>query len=718
MQALADAPSVDMRVTRMLIQHQMCLVASMNTPVQSTDFVIRGHLPESVLATEAAWRKLTPPERRELEDALLVECGPELEAALIAAAVDVSEYLTVCRAEGLEPNLRRLKDQLSSGELNLAEVEDVLEQSLTDLRAARRQRQLAAEIARTVKLADYPESFAAVHRPRRLIAVLGPTNSGKTYDAFKRLASARSGVYLGPLRLLALEAFTRLNEEFGVSASLITGEERRIVQGSRVTASTIEMLDTGKPLEVAVIDEIQMLTDPDRGWAWTQAVVGVDADEVWLLGALSAEPAIRALAQRLGLPLEVRKKERKHPLVVANRALAEHPQQALTRARAGDAFVVFSRRDALNLRDDLLAQQHSVACIYGALSPEVREREARRFACGEADLLVATDAIGMGLNLPIQRVIFTSVQKYDGTERAELPVALLQQIGGRAGRFGHQTAEEGVAVGLTPAEHQVVARLMRVPQEMLPAAGFMVTPGAQYLEQLAQLSGDSRLEVLLTLFTLHCDQGDGFFLPHVPEEQHARAAQLDRLGNLPLRVKHTFSMAPMASNHEDLDQAWRSWARQVNQGKAVRLNFLASDPEQASLEEAETAVRLLAAYRWFGHRMPEVFVDHAAADAVLGPWITAVDEHLKSRRKQGVGGGRKGLPSWYWGAAKPLPAGKGHKAGKVAPADLSAPSPRRQSKPGKGPPATQSTGQQAGKPVSRSPAASSLTRRSRRPKRT
>lgn len=716
MQALADAPPVDMRVTRALIHHQMCLVASMTTPVQSTDLVIRGYLPESVLAPEAQWKKLTPDERNDLAQARLQACAAALETALIAAVVEVSEYLTVCTAEGLEPNLRRLKDQLASGELDLESLEDLLAQSLTDLRAARRQRYLAAEIARTVKLADYPESFAAVHRPRRLIAVLGPTNSGKTYDAFKRLACARSGVYLGPLRLLALEAFTRLNEEFGVSASLITGEERRLVEGSRVTASTIEMLDTGKPIEVAVLDEVQLLTDPDRGWAWTQAVVGVDADEVWLLGALSAEPAIRALAQRLGLPLEVRKKERKHPLTVADRALAEHPQQALIRARPGDAFVVFSRRDALNLRDDLLAHQHSVACIYGALSPEVREREARRFASGEADLLVCTDAVGMGLNLPIQRVIFTSVQKYDGTDRSELPVALLQQIGGRAGRYGHQTAEEGVVVGLTPSEHQVVVRLMRAKQEMLPTSGFMVTPGAQYLEQLAQLSGDSRLAVLLSLFTLHCDQGDRFFQPHVPEEQQARAVQLDRLGNLPLRVKHIFSMAPMAANHEDLDHAWYSWARQVNQGKTVRLNFLAPDPEKASLEEAETTVRILAAYRWFGHRMPEVFVDHAAADAVLGPWISAVDEHLKSRRKQGVGGGRKGLPSWYWGSATPL-AGKGHKA--VEAAQDAAPKSRRRSKPSKGAPAGKSARQPAGKPgAKRSLEAPSSARRPRRPKRT
>jgi ATP-dependent RNA helicase SUPV3L1/SUV3 len=647
MDALVSPLKNHLRVTRSPLGNGMWLVAGTETSLVSGDFKVRGYIEESLLATQAHWKKLSVEARDQLEADRLATCSEALEAALMAAVVEISEFVTTCAAEGLQPDLRRLRDEWSSGELNLVTVEAALDQTLTDLRADRHHRDLADQIARNVKLSDYPDTFPAAFRKRKLIAVLGPTNSGKTYDAFKRLATARAGAYLGPLRLLALEAFTRLNDEFGVVSSLITGEERRIVPGSRVTASTIEMLDTNRHLEVAVIDEIQMLTDPDRGWAWTQAVVGANADEVWLLGALSAEPAIRALAARLNLPLEIRKKERKHPLVVAEQSLAPHPNNALRMAKPGDAFIVFSRRDALNLRDDLLALKMSVACIYGALSPEVRESEARRFASGDADILVATDAIGMGLNLPIQRVVFTSVTKYDGTERGVLPVPLLQQIGGRAGRYGH-TGEEGVVVGLTPAEHSVVTKLMGVKQENLPTTGFLVTPGSAYLEQLAAMSGDNRLEALLSLFMLHCDRGDKFFVPHVPEEQLSRSAQLDRLVNLPLLLKHTFSMAPMPSNHEDIDQVWRTWARMANLGKPIRLNFLLGEPGDASLKEAETTVRLLAAYRWFGYRLPEIFVDYDDAEAVLEPWTSVVDEHLRSRRKQGVGGGRKGMPSWYW----------------------------------------------------------------------
>ena len=637
-----------LRVTRVHSDNKMWLAAEMDASLFSDHFKVKGYVEESYLATAVQWQRLSAGERNKLVDITLSTCGVRLEFALAAATAELSEFLTLCAAEGLDVKQRELRGQLASGTMNLAMIDELLAQLHCDMRSSKRQVDLATQISKNLRLADYPDTFLAASKQRQLIAVLGPTNSGKTYDAFKRLESAKSGAYLGPLRLLALEAYTRLNEEFGVKTSLVTGEERRIIPGSSVTASTVEMLDATRELEVAVIDEIQMLMDKDRGWAWTQAVVGANASEIWLLGSPSAEPAIRALAEKLRLPLEVRYKERKCPLVIGDQPLAQNPNAALKMSQPGDAFIVFSRRDALNLRDDLLGMQKSVACIYGALSPEVREREATRFASGEADILVATDAIGMGLNLPIKRVVFTSVQKYDGESRKVLTVPLLQQIGGRAGRYGQAASEAGVVLGLTAAEHAVVARSMKLKQAPLPVDGFLVTPGITYLEQLADMAGDHRLEVLLSLFMTHCDRGDRFYVPHVPEEQLSRAAQLDRMANLSLPLKHVFSMAPMPSSNEDVDYAWRTWARLANGARPIQLNFLPDDTESAPLEEAENTVRLLSAYRWFGYRLPELFVDYEQAEALLGDWVAVVDEHLRSRRCQGVGGGRKGLPSWYW----------------------------------------------------------------------
>lgn len=647
MDALVVCPATEIRFTRTVYSNKMWLMAGIEMATPAGCLSLRGFIDDSCLGPQSHWRQLSPEERDTAEQTLLAAVRDKLDIAVTTAAAEVHRFLQACYAENIQPKLHKLKDQWASGTMNLAGVGPALRQSLEDMRANKRHRDLASDIAKNIKLSDYPDIFPARQKPRKLIAVLGPTNSGKTYDAFKRLATAKSGIYLGPLRLLALEAFTRLNEEFGVTASLITGEERRLVEGSRVTASTIEMLDPTKEVEVAVIDEIQMLADPDRGWAWTQAVVGANASELWLLGALSAEPAIKALAQRLGLPLEIHKKQRKHPLVVAEKALAAHPMTALRQTKAGDALVVFSRRDALNLRDDLLALKKSVACIYGALSPEVREREAKRFASGEADILVATDAIGMGLNLPIQRVVFTAVQKFDGEEFGDLQVPLAQQIGGRAGRYGHQT-EEGVVVGLTAIEHAKVEELMAAKQLPLPTRGFQITATSAYLETVAALSGDNRLEALLSLFMQHADSGDGFFTLKIPEEQLARAAELDKLENLPLAVKHIFSMAPIPSREPAMAEVWSSWAKQANQGKPITIDFMPTTPERASLGEAETVVRLLAAYRWFGYRLPELFVEYSCAEQLLAPWIAAVDDHLRSRRKQGMGGGRPGVPSWYW----------------------------------------------------------------------
>ena len=202
--------------------------------------------------------------------------------------------------------------------------------------------------------------------------------------------------------------------------------------------------------------------------------------------------------------------------------------------------------------------------------------------------------------------------------------------------------------GLTPNEHRLVVAHMKATQRPVESSGFQITAGAAYLEQIAGMSGDNRLEALLSLFLLHADCGDGFFTPHVPEEQLARAAQLDRLKKLSLPLKHVFSMAPMAAQNETIDGTWRSWAYAANQGKRIRLDFLPRSAKNASLEDAETTVRLLAAYRWFGYRLPELFVDYALADEQLAPWISAVDGHLRSRFKQGAGGGRAGVPSWYW----------------------------------------------------------------------
>jgi len=245
---------------------------------------------------------------------------------------------------------------------------------------------------------------------------LGPTNSGKTYHALNALIEAKTGVYLAPLRLLAMEVRDRLVQA-GVPCNLITGEERIVMKGAQHTASTIEMMHSTKAVDVAVIDEIQMLQDPDRGQAWTAALIGVPARQVFVCGSNAVTALCTKALDVLDEPYEITYLERKTPLIFEDNSLCgtRYSKPKLkNQLQKGDAVVAFSRKDVLTLAARFRHWGYKVASIYGALSPEVRRHESERFLSGDADILVATDAIGMGLNLPIRRVIFANIHKFDG----------------------------------------------------------------------------------------------------------------------------------------------------------------------------------------------------------------------------------------------------------------------------------------------------------------
>ena len=273
---------------------------------------------------------------------------------------------------------------------------------------------------------DYLQCFPAARSlRRRVVAWLGPTNSGKTHRALRALAAAPSGMYLGPLRLLALEQRDRLTE-LGTPCSLITGEER--VEASPTHSSrTVEMADFSRKFAVCVLDEMQLAFDRDRGWAWVAAYCGVAAETLVVTGPLSCEPVIRRLGELCGDEVEV------HPLERLG-TLAYEGVLDWRSVPPRSAVIGFSRPLVLELKAMFESLGQRVAVIYGGLSPEVRREEARRFREGEADLVCATDAIGLGLNLPLDRVVFYETDKFDGRETRRLEAGELLQIGGRAGR--------------------------------------------------------------------------------------------------------------------------------------------------------------------------------------------------------------------------------------------------------------------------------------------
>lgn len=273
---------------------------------------------------------------------------------------------------------------------------------------------------------EYP-SARAMHR--HFVLHLGRTNTGKTYAGFQQLIQAKTGVYLAPLRLLALEAQETLLDA-GVDCSLSTGEEEDFRENDTHMAATAEKLPLEQRYDVAVIDECQMITDQQRGYAWTRAILGVLVPEVHLCAAPEAKSLLIRLIESCGDSYEVVVHQRTTPLICMSHAMDyQHVQP-------GDALITFSKVGVLSVAEDLRQMGKEPAIIYGALPYSTRRKQMEGFLAGEMEYIVSTDAIGMGLNLPIRRIIFMETEKYDGVERRDPKPEEIRQIAGRAGRFG------------------------------------------------------------------------------------------------------------------------------------------------------------------------------------------------------------------------------------------------------------------------------------------
>lgn len=270
-----------------------------------------------------------------------------------------------------------------------------------------------ASIRHLFDLQDAPALYPKTRRmKRKVILHVGPTNSGKTYNALVALADAHSGVYAGPLRLLAHEIFDRLNKGLIVLpqvpgepsqssvrvCNLVTGEEQRIVDPEAPFASmTVEMLNPNVPYDVAVLDEVQMIADPDRGAAWTKAILGLRVKELHLCGEERAVGLVKSLLEDSGDELIVHRYERLTPLTVSSKSL-----QSLRNVKSGDCVVAFSRQDLFTLKY-AIEKKTGLRCAmaYGGLPPEIRAEQAQLFNDPDSgyDVMVASDAVGMGLNL-------------------------------------------------------------------------------------------------------------------------------------------------------------------------------------------------------------------------------------------------------------------------------------------------------------------------------
>ncbi len=519
-----------------------------------------------------------------------------------------------------------------------------LTQALGDtLRTVRqRARAMAAEDSGLRRLRDqvgfgaYIEKFTAARRlGRRIVFHMGPTNSGKTYAALEKLRAAPTGTYLAPLRLLALENYEALAER-GLRAGMVTGEEVLGEEDPTHTARTIETADLVRPVDVAVIDEIQMIADPDRGWAWTNALFGIPAKLLVVCGSDDALAYVRRAAEAANESLEVIPFVRKTPLVLQE---APVPLDAVA---PGDAVVAFSRRAVHENREILVAAGHRVATIYGALSPEVRRAEAARFRDGEADVLVTTDAIGMGLNLgPLKRVVFSAVRKWDGVGERALTNSEIRQIAGRAGRFGHQDEGFVAAVdetGLAP----IRAALAGAPTAPAADTRFFVRPDLIAINSVAAEMRTDSLREVLAHFARATFYAGSPFQPSALEEILEVARTVDK-ARLPIQEKFAFSVCPVDRRDPVSMAMLERWTQARASGAtvpALRANL------SGELTYQERSVKLASAYLWLSRRFPETFDDVEAMRAMRARANGAIEQHLHEtatrkveRRTRRAGGG-------------------------------------------------------------------------------
>src|SRR6188508_37214 len=331
--------------------------------------------------------------------------------------------------------------------------------------------------------------------PGRVVAHLGPTNSGKTHAALQELAEKRSGVYAGPLRMLAQEAHRRLGGWIGAEhVGLVTGEER-INEHASVICSTVEMAP--RRGELLVLDEVQWADDTERGSAWTRLLLAGEYREILLLGALDALPLVgRAFPGH-----ELKLFERKLPLEF----VGERMLRSLT---TGTVVVAFSRRAVLALAGEVnRLHPGRVAVLYGAMPLSSRREEIDRFLTRDADVCVATDVLGHGVNLPCETLLFAETTKFDGEERRPLLPWELAQIAGRAGRFGLvERGHVGVLAGLGwgVAEPELVRDALE-PHVALRGGfwGYRVVDEARIRPRLADLGVEDPLQLDAALVAWH-----------------------------------------------------------------------------------------------------------------------------------------------------------------------------------------------------------------------
>ena len=505
------------------------------------------------------------------------------------------------------------------------------------IRAARREHEermaFAVLLENNPRFVHYHKLYPARRLTRRWIALLGPTNSGKTHRSIEAMAAAEHAIYLSPLRLMALENQERI-ESMGVPCSLVTGEEEIIREGATHFCCTVEEFARFRHQhwDVVVVDEVQMMADPQRGWAWVDALVSAHTPKLMMTGPALIEPSLRTLCELCEDQLQVQRTKRLSPVEVSKHATT------LERLEPGSLLVAFSRKLVLELKGMLESVGKSVSVVYGALSPEVRREQARRFREGEADIMVATDAVGMGLNLPAHTLCFYTDEKFDGIQNRQLKVQEVKQIGGRAGRFGHH--DRGEITALDPQTLKSIRRLFNSPDAPVDLSQFQVRPSIDHLSAISELMGEPSLLRSWLTFNRNINYGEAF-VSVLPDEL-AEWIELIDDPKIPLWLRWTFACTPIRGGFDSpASQHAQRWIKRVAEGHAIPMPRLLLGADLASLE---STLHVVETYLHLARSLPEHFPEHDDGEEARKLLNDAITRELSRQRKPRAakrGGGRK-----------------------------------------------------------------------------
>jgi len=278
---------------------------------------------------------------------------------------------------------------------------------------------------------------------------LGPTNTGKTHLAIERMLGHRTGMIGLPLRLLAREVYDRIRARIGApSVALLTGEEKIVPARARYWVCTVEAMPVSQPVDFLAIDEIQLAGDRERGHVFTDRLLRARGiEETLFLGSETARPLLQKLLPRAHIETRPRFSE-----------LTFAGPRKLTRLPRRSAVVAFSAENVYAIAELIRRQRGGAAVVMGSLSPRTRNAQVALYQNGDVDFLVATDAIGMGLNMDIDHVAFAQTEKFDGRVHRPLRASELAQIAGRAGRYAND-GTFGTTGDAAPLDAETVERI-------------------------------------------------------------------------------------------------------------------------------------------------------------------------------------------------------------------------------------------------------------------